>query len=115
MLQNMTGMIVHDRKTFGPFDSIHLRSMKIRLPALGMSGMPVDDFPSDFTFRVGRNEHKCWPFVALFFFTKPNPWRCVDAKIDEHRVQTKDRQEIFENFFRFVKVATSTLHPRMAL
>jgi hypothetical protein len=50
MLQNMTGMIVHDRRTFGPFDSIHLQSMKIRLPALGMSGLPVDDFPSDFAF-----------------------------------------------------------------
>jgi hypothetical protein len=47
--------------------------------------------------------------------TKLSPWRCVDAKIDEHRVQTEDRQEIFENFFRFVRVAPSALDPRMAL
>jgi hypothetical protein len=44
--------------------------MTIRLSPLRIAHIPFDDLPKDFTFHVGRNEHKCSSFQR-FTFRKP--------------------------------------------
>jgi hypothetical protein len=58
ILQNMSGMIVPDRRSFGRFDSIHLQSVNIYLFALGMFDIPFNDLRKNSIFRVGRNKSK---------------------------------------------------------
>jgi hypothetical protein len=65
MIQNMIDMIERIRnprivqdKPIERF-SIKTISMTIRLSALGIAHIPFNDLPKDFTFHVGRNEHKC--------------------------------------------------------